>query len=76
MVLQRNSCWESEFDFRKLLEYSAVYANRRFHFRIAQYHRERLVIILCMAGSTVIEGVQLVTHRGLFEFDDIFHNTL
>ena len=26
--------------------------------------------------STFIELTQLITHRGLFEFDDIFHNTI
>lgn len=26
--------------------------------------------------SSLVELTQLVTHRGLFEFDDIFHNTL
>lgn len=38
--------------------------------------REWLSILLCAAGSAAIEVIQLVTHRGLFEFDDIFHNTL
>lgn len=34
-------------------------------------------IILIAAGiSAAIEIMQLVTHRGLFEFDDIIHNTL
>ena len=33
--------------------------------------------ILIAAGlSAMIEITQLVTHRGLFEFDDIIHNTL
>lgn len=26
--------------------------------------------------SVGIEGTQLITHRGFFEFDDIFHNTV
>ena len=26
--------------------------------------------------SAAVELTQLITHRGLFEFDDIFHNTL
>ena len=26
--------------------------------------------------SSTIELIQLITHRGLFEFDDIIHNTL
>ena len=26
--------------------------------------------------SVLIELIQLITHRGLFEFDDIFHNTI
>ena len=26
--------------------------------------------------SLIIELIQLITHRGLFEFDDIIHNTL
>ena len=33
-------------------------------------------ILLGFGLSTVIESLQLVTYRGLFEFDDIIHNTL
>ncbi len=33
-------------------------------------------IIIGSLLSTVIEVIQLFFHRGLFEFDDIFHNTL
>lgn len=33
-------------------------------------------IIIGSLLSTVIEVIQLISHRGLFEFDDIFHNTL
>ena len=35
-----------------------------------------LVILICFLFSTGVEVIQLVTHRGLFEFDDIVHNTL
>lgn len=31
---------------------------------------------LAMGFSTIIELLQLITKRGLFEFDDIIHNTL
>lgn len=34
------------------------------------------VIVLSLGVSVVIELLQLVTKRGLFEFDDIIHNTL
>ena len=43
------------------------------------YGRRRwiwLTILICLVFSAGIEVVQLVTHRGLFEFDDIIHNTL
>lgn len=33
-------------------------------------------ILLGMCFSASIEITQLITHRGLFEFDDIIHNTL
>ena len=33
-------------------------------------------IILSFVFSAIIETVQLVTNRGLFEFDDILHNTI
>lgn len=33
-------------------------------------------IIIGAVLSAVIEGYQLLAHRGLFEFDDIFHNTV
>ena len=35
-----------------------------------------ITVIICFLFSTGIEVVQLITHRGLFEFDDIIHNTL
>ena len=35
-----------------------------------------LAVWICAAGSAAVEVAQLVTHRGLFEFDDTFHNTL
>ena len=43
---------------------------------LSLYHREWLAVLLCMTASAFIESIQLATHRGLFEFDDIFHNTL
>lgn len=33
-------------------------------------------IVIGCAFSSLIELIQLITRRGLFEFDDIFHNTL
>ena len=35
-----------------------------------------LAVLFGMLLSAGIELTQLLTHRGLFEFDDIFHNTL
>lgn len=34
------------------------------------------IILIAMAVSIIIEIVQLVTGRGLMEFDDVMHNTL
>ncbi len=34
------------------------------------------VIVIGFAVSVTIEVTQLITARGLFEFDDIIHNTL
>lgn len=39
-------------------------------------HRIWLSVLICLLFSVGIEVVQLVTHRGLFEYDDIVHNTL
>lgn len=38
--------------------------------------RKWISIVLGMLLSSGIELTQLILHRGLFEFDDIFHNTL
>lgn len=35
-----------------------------------------LIVLICLLLSVGIEVSQLITHRGLFEFDDMFHNTL
>ena len=35
-----------------------------------------LAVVFGMLLSAGIELLQLLTHRGLFEFDDIFHNTV
>ena len=35
-----------------------------------------MTVFVCVLLSAGIEIVQLITHRGLFEFDDIIHNTL
>ena len=35
-----------------------------------------VTVFVCVLLSAGIEIVQLITHRGLFEFDDIIHNTL
>ena len=35
-----------------------------------------VTVFVCVLLSAGIEIVQLMTHRGLFEFDDIIHNTL
>lgn len=37
---------------------------------------KRKAVPMAAGVSLVIETVQLVSHRGLFEFDDIIHNTL
>lgn len=34
------------------------------------------VVVIGLAASMTIEVTQLITSRGLFEFDDIMHNTL
>ncbi len=39
-------------------------------------NRYFLVPVSAFLLSMIIESIQLVTRRGLFEFDDIFHNTL
>ena len=39
--------------------------------------RKWLISVICgFVLTTAIELIQLIFHRGLFEFDDIFHNTL
>ena len=47
---------------------------------IAEDHGKRTInVLMCGFGiglSSAIEIVQLVSHRGLFELDDIIHNTL
>ena len=36
-----------------------------------------IIALVCgVILSSIIEVIQLITHRGLFEFDDIVHNTL
>lgn len=35
-----------------------------------------MTVFVCILISAGIEIVQLITHRGLFEFDDIIHNTI
>ncbi len=35
-----------------------------------------ITVIIGFLLTTVIELIQLIFHRGYFEFDDIFHNTL
>ena len=37
--------------------------------------RAWISIPICMAASAAIEVTQLLTHRGLFEFDDIIYNS-
>ncbi len=39
-------------------------------------HKSVIVLFLSLLLSSSIEVIQLVTHRGLFEFDDIVHNSL
>lgn len=39
-------------------------------------HKSVIVFFLSILLSSLIEIIQLVTHRGLFEFDDIVHNSL
>lgn len=35
-----------------------------------------IAIASCFLMSSLIEVIQLLSHRGLFEYDDIVHNTL
>ena len=37
--------------------------------------RAWITLLICAAGSAVIELTQLLMHRGLFEFDDIIYNS-
>ena len=39
-------------------------------------HKGKISLVVGFILSASIELVQLVSHRGLFEFDDILHNTL
>ena len=39
-------------------------------------HKCVIIVIIGFLLTSVIELIQLIFHRGLFEFDDIFHNTL
>ena len=39
-------------------------------------HKGKISVVVGLLLSASIELVQLVSHRGLFEFDDIVHNTL
>ena len=39
-------------------------------------HKMLITVICGFVLTTAIELIQLIFHRGLFEFDDIFHNTL
>ena len=39
-------------------------------------HKVKISVVVGLLLSASIELVQLVSHRGLFEFDDIVHNTL
>ena len=39
-------------------------------------HRLAISVVIGFLLTTAIELIQLIFHRGLFEFDDIIHNTL
>ncbi len=39
-------------------------------------HKGKISVIVGLLLSVSIELVQLFSHRGFFEFDDIIHNTL
>jgi glycopeptide antibiotics resistance protein len=39
-------------------------------------HKWIVAIVCGSLLSSSIEVIQLISHRGLFEFDDIIHNTL
>lgn len=39
-------------------------------------HRAWAAILICTITSMVIEVIQLLTHRGLFELDDILYNSV
>ena len=34
------------------------------------------ITAICLMSSLLIESIQLITHRGIFATDDLFHNTL
>lgn len=40
------------------------------------FEKKKWSVVYGIAFSALIEVTQLITHRGLFEFDDIFHNTI
>lgn len=39
-------------------------------------HRRWTALPICVVASTVVEIVQLLTRRGMFEFDDIIYNSV
>lgn len=45
--------------------------------KLLTFKNKIVISFFCgFALSSVIEVIQFVFHRGLFEFDDIFHNTI
>lgn len=45
--------------------------------KLLAFKNKLVISIFCgFVMSAFIEVIQLISHRGLFEFDDIFHNTI
>lgn len=57
-----------------LLERSAVHTDR--YDGIVLLKRPWLAVLIGVLISAAIEVTQLLTHRGLFEFDDIIYNSV
>ena len=59
------------------MEYHFIHANRTTAYDGIDFKKKWMVsVVVGLFLSATIEILQLVSHRGLFEFDDIFHNTL
>ena len=69
--------WKAGRLVEQLLLNVAMFIPIGFLLTILAYKRNSLTILLwCIGISGSIETLQLLTKRGLFEFDDILHNTI